>query len=200
MTSDAANIIALYERHARTWDAGRSRSLFEQDWLRRFLAELPPGAPILDIGCGSGEPIAGYFVRAGFSVHGVDSSPAMIELCKTRFPQSTWNVADMRRLSLGRTFAGILAWNSFLHLQPDEQRQMFSIFRKHAAPGAALMFTSGPREGVAMGTFGGEPLYHASLDPAEYEALLDAAGFNVVANVLEDPATAGHTIWLARSK
>lgn len=104
----------------------------------------------------------------------------------------------MRSLSLDRTFAGILAWDSFFHLQPGDQRRMFGVFRKHAAPNAALMFTSGPRDDVAMGTFGGEPLYHASLAPVEYRALLGEAGFDVVANVFEDPATGGHTIWLAR--
>ena len=39
-----------------------------------------------------------------------------------------------------------------------------------------------------MGTWQGEPLYHASLDPDEYHALLAADGFAVVAHVPEDPA------------
>ncbi|WP_423415023.1 methyltransferase domain-containing protein [Hyphomicrobium sp. B1] len=200
MTSDAANIIALYERHADTWDEVRSRSLFEREWLDRFLASIPPGGSILDIGCGSGEPIAGFFIRAGYRVHGVDSSQAMIARCKARFPQSDWRIADMRTIALGQTFDGILAWDSFFHLTQDDQRRMFAIFRAHAAPGAALMFTSGTENGVAMGTFGGEPLYHASLAPEEYRALLDAQGFEVVTYVENDPTAGGHTIWLARSK
>lgn len=198
MTSAADRIVDLYERRSREWDDARSRNLFERPWLQKFLELLPPAGSVLDIGCGSGEPIAGFFVRSGYSVHGVDSSPAMIAYCKDRFPDNAWDVADMRSLSLGRSFAGILAWDSFFHLRQDDQRRMFPIFRQHAAPNAALMFTSGPREGVAMGTFNGEPLYHASLDPAEYRRLLDEARFDVVANVFEDPATAGHTIWLAR--
>lgn len=200
MTSDAANIIALYERHAHTWDEVRSRSLFEKQWLERFRALVSPGGSILDVGCGSGEPIAGFLIRAGYDVHGVDSSQAMVALCKSRFPQSTWHIADMRSLALGQTFAGILAWDSFFHLTQADQSRMFTIFREHAAPCAALMFTSGPENGVAMGTFGGEPLYHASLAPDEYRALLDAHGFEIVAHVAEDATVGGHTIWLARSK
>jgi SAM-dependent methyltransferase len=200
MTSDADRIIGLYDRHAEAWDKDRSRRLFERPWLQRFAELLPPRGSILDIGCGSGEPIAGFFIRAGYRVHGVDSSPAMIAFCKERFPNETWDIADMRILSLGQTFDGLLAWDSFFHLCREDQRRMFSIFREHAASNAALMFTSGPSDGVAMGTYGGEPLYHASLSPDAYRALLDEHGFDVVANVVEDAAAGGHTIWLAQRR
>ena len=75
---------------------------------------------------------------------------------------------------------------------------MFPIFRKHAAPEAALMFTSGPSHGEAIGSFQGEALYHASLAPEEYERLLAANGFDVVDHVAEDQSCGGHTVWLAR--
>src|SRR5690349_20444304 len=111
MTSAADRIVDLYERRSREWDDRRSRNLFERPWLQKFLDLLPPAGSILDIGCGSGEPIAGFFIRAGYPVHGVDSSSAMIACCTKRFPDADWNVADIRNLSLGRTFAGILAWD-----------------------------------------------------------------------------------------
>jgi SAM-dependent methyltransferase len=200
MTSDADRIIGLYDRHAETWSGERSQSLLEKPWLKRFLELVPPGGSILDIGCGSGEPIASFVIRSGYRLHGIDSSPAMIALCKSRFPGNAWDVADMRALSLGATFDGLIAWDSFFHLCPDDQRRMFPIFRKHAAPGAALMFTSGASSGVEIGTYAGEPLYHASLDPHDYRALLEDNGFDVVANIFNDPDTGGHSIWLARLK
>jgi hypothetical protein len=75
---------------------------------------------------------------------------------------------------------------------------MFPIFKEHAAPLAALMFTSGPAHGETIGSFRGEPLYHASLDPAEYTSLLDENGFAVMAHAVEDPTCGFHTIWLAQ--
>jgi len=200
MADDADRIIELYDRHARAWETQRGRELFERPWLDRFLALVPRGGSVLDLGCGSGEPIARTLIEAGFGVTGVDSSPAMIALCESRFPDARWLVADMRGLSLGQRFDGILAWDSFFHLRPDDQRAMFGIFRDHAAPGAALLFTSGPRAGVAMGEWQGEPLYHASLDPDEYRALLAAHGFTVFAYVPEDPACGAHTVWLTRRR
>ncbi len=74
-----------------------------------------------------------------------------------------WAVADMRTLALGERFRGLVAWGSFFRLAHDDQRRMFLVFRAHAAPGAALLFTSGPSHGEAIGAYGGEPLYHASL-------------------------------------
>jgi trans-aconitate methyltransferase len=198
MSLEADRIASLYERHANAYDKLRGRDLCEKSWLDRFAALLPPHGAIVDIGCGMGEPIARYLIEAGHPVTGIDSSPALIETCRARFPEQSWRVADMRGLSLGRRFDGLIAWDSFFHLCPDDQRGMFGVFAAHAAPGAALMFTSGPADGIAMGTFEGEPLYHASLDAAEYRALLGNNGFDVVAHAVEDPSCGGHTVWLAR--
>ena len=143
MASEAERIIGLYDRHADEWDRERGRSLYEKAWLDRFLALLPQKASILDIGCGSAEPIARYLIERGCHLTGIDSSSTLVGMCKDRFPDQDWLVADMRTLSLDRRFDGILAWNSFFHLCPEDQRGMFPIFRRHAGTKAALMFTSG---------------------------------------------------------
>jgi SAM-dependent methyltransferase len=200
MADDAERITSLYDRHAHAWDGDRLKILFERPWLDRFLALLPRTGSILDIGCGSGEPIARHLIEAGYDLTGADSSPAMIEMCKSRFPNQNWLIEDMRILCLARRFEGLLAWDSFFHLRKDDQRKMFPIFRAHAAPNAALMFTSGPRDGEAMGTYRGEPLYHASLAEAEYWSLLDENGFDVVSHMAEDPACGGRTVWLAQGR
>ena len=53
---------------------------------------------------------------------------------------------------------------------------------------------------LADSSFGGEPIYHANLDPHEYRALLREHGFEEIAHVAEDPGCNGHTVWLARAK
>ena len=198
-SEEADRIIDLYQRKAADWIESRARTrLIEKTWLDRFQALLPPPGVVLDLGCGAAVPMAAYLIGLGHPVTGVDSSPAMVDACEKRFPAEEWIVGDMRRLALQRQFCGILAWDSFFHLDFDDQRLMFPVFRAHAAPNAALMFTSGPAHGEAIGEFGGEPLYHASLDAAEYRSLLDRNGFRVVAHVVEDPDCGGHTIWLAQ--
>jgi trans-aconitate methyltransferase len=172
--------------------------LIEKAWLERFLTLLPHEHKVLDLGCGTGVPIARYLTEHGCRVTGVDASSAMITMAADRFPEHGWLVADMRSLTLNREFDGILAWDSFFHLPAADQRRMFPIFKHHAAAGAALMFTSGPSAGEQIGRYRGEPLYHASLDSAEYRTILHDNGFDVVSHVVADPACGEHTIWLAR--
>ena len=199
MPSEADLIIGIYQRHADEWvKYQEGRKVIEQHWLDRFRELLPTQGSILDIGCGPGFPIAQNFIERGFGITGIDTSPQLLAVCEAKFPDQEWLLRDMRFLSLERQFDGLLAWNSFFHLTAEDQRLMFPVFSKHAARGAPLMFTGGPSFGTAMGTFGGEPLYHASLDPHEYRTLLADHGFDVVMYTPEDPAAGRMTIWLAR--
>lgn len=196
----AEDIIGFYRRHALEWVGDRSRQskFIEKAWLDRFTALIPPDSTILDLGCGPGKPMAAYLLSHRFKICGVDSSPEMIAMARDNFPGSEWLIADMRQLALDRRFAGVTAWDSFFHLDFDDQRRMFPVFRAHAAPGAPLLFTSGPRHGEAIGELHGEPLYHASLDPDEYRGLLTANGFKVIDARMEDPDCGGHSVWLAQ--
>ncbi len=197
MTSKS-DVWPLYQRHAAQFDAKRGRNLFERGWLDLMLSHLPPAATVLDLGCGMGEPIARYLIETGCRVTGVDAAPALIALCRHRFPEHSWITTDMRGLDLGKRFDAVIAWNSLFHLSADEQRAIFEVFARHCAPAAALMFTSGPEAGESIGELEGEPLYHASLAPDEYRALLAGAGFEVIRHVAEDADCNGHTVWLAR--
>jgi hypothetical protein len=104
----------------------------------------------------------------------------------------------MRTLDLREQFDAILAWNSFFHLNLRDQRRVLSVFKRHAAPRAALMFTSGDARGERIGSYHGEPLFHASFSAREYRALLKSKGFRVTDHVANDPECGGHTVWLAR--
>ncbi|MES2710280.1 MAG: class I SAM-dependent methyltransferase [Pseudomonadota bacterium] len=199
--ASAGQIIGLYRRHARAWSEARGELLGgEAPWLEKFLHPLPEHAEILDLGCGSGRPIAAHLIGLGHLLTGVDASPQLLAMARDMAPDQRWLAADMRRLVLGRRFDGVLAWDSFFHLTHADQRAMFPVFAAHVEPGGTLMFTAGPAHGVAMGTLFGEPLFHASLSPDEYRQHLDAHGFDVLDHVAEDPDCGGHTVWLARRR
>lgn len=196
--TDATRIIQLYERHASAWIAARGTGLFcEAAWLTRVTDLIPAGSRVLDLGCGAGAPIAAHLIQRGYAITGVDTSPTLVRHCRSHFPEQAWLVQDMRTLALDDRFHAILAWDSFFHLTADDQRRMFPIFARHAGEGAALLFNTGPAHGEAIGAWQGEPLYHASLDGAEYRALLHENGFEVVDHAVADDRAGGRTVWLA---
>ena len=198
MTASADDTRRIYERQAAAYDASRSRALFEARWLARFTASLSPGARVLDLGCGAGEPIARWFIAEGFDVTGVDFAAPMLDIARTRWPDGDWRQADMRTLDLGETFDGIVAWNSFFHLRPEEQRPCIAHMARHLAPGGALLLTVGPKAREASGTVQGETVYHASLSPAEYATCLEAHGLRLTGFLAEDPDTNQHSVLMAR--
>lgn len=197
MTPD--DILPTYARHARAFAANRAKTLFERGWLDRALNHAP-GRLVLDLGCGSGDPIARYLSDRRAQITGVDATPQMVEMFQALLPDHEAIEADMRGLDLNRKFDVVLAWNSFFHLSPEDQRDMFAVFAAHAAPGAVLMFTSGPDAGEAIGQIEDSPVYHSSLSPDEYRDLLSAHGFEELAFTPEDPRCDYHTIWLARKR
>jgi len=187
----------VYARQAERFAAARSRALVERAWLDRFRALVPPGGRILDVGCGTGEPIAAYLAQAGHPLTGVDFAAPMLALARRRFPDGDWRCADMRTLALPERFAGIVGWDSFFHLTADEQRATLPRLAAHLAPGGALLLTVGPRAGEVVGHVGSERVYHASLSPVEYGEILARLGLAIVRFVPEDPACGGHSVLLA---
>ncbi|MDJ1018416.1 MAG: methyltransferase domain-containing protein [Paracoccaceae bacterium] len=198
MTADPGSTREVYERQAESYDAARSRAFFEARWLTAFGDALPRGGRVLDLGCGAGQPIAAWLIAEGFQLIGADFSEAMLALARARWPNGDWRVADMRALDFPDRFDGIVAWDSFFHLTPDEQRDCIPDLARHLAPGGRLLVTVGPKAGEVTGTVGGETVYHASLSPAEYAQRLEDAGLRMTAFVAEDPGCDLHTILMAQ--
>lgn len=187
----------VYERSAEQFDRDRARDGREDIWLERFTENLLEGAHILDLGCGSGEPIAAWLLGHGYRVTGVDYSEPMLKIARERLPGAAWVLNDMRDLTIDGAFDGIISWHGSFHLSQDEQRKLIPKLAKLLNPGGALMMTIGPEDGEVTGTIGGETVYHASLHPDEYRARLEALGFTEITleNSLDD---GGPFVLLAR--
>ena len=198
----ASSIADIYERHAERYDARRrgSKTFLEAGWMARFLALARPGGRILDMGCGSGFPIAAHLIEHGFSVEGVDIAEAMIALCRQNWPDQTWRVGDMRDIELTGPYDGALAWHSSFHLPGLDQAALIARVGDALTPGAPFMFTSGDGEGVAWGDMFGDALFHASLAPEHFESTLGAAGLEILEQRFWDETCGGASVWLTRKR
>jgi ubiquinone/menaquinone biosynthesis C-methylase UbiE len=198
MSADPESTREVYETVASAYDANRSHVMFEARWLARFTACLPSGGHVLDLGCGTGDPIARWFLAEGFTVTGVDFAQAMLDIARSRWPDGDWRQADMRELDLPDRFDGLIAWNSFFHLTRDEQRACLPRMCAHLKDGGSLLVTVGHSDGEVTGTVAKETVYHASLSPAEYTAILQENGLRLTGFLAEDPECQSHTVLMAR--
>jgi cyclopropane fatty-acyl-phospholipid synthase-like methyltransferase len=88
-------------------------------WLS---GQLPAGARVLDVGCGTGLPTARQLADDGHRVTGIDLSPAMLKLYRDNVPEGECHrldLADLDAAGLGR-FDGVVAFFSLLMLPRQE--------------------------------------------------------------------------------
>ncbi len=187
-----------YDAIADEWHAHRRR-FGARKYVDLILEGLQPGARILDLGCGTGEPIALYLVRKGFRVVGVDESAAMLEIARRVVPEAELIRADMRDVKLGGCFDAAVAWDSVFHVARAHHRAVFRKISGLLAPGGRLLLSAGGsgHTGFTSEMFG-HTFFYSGYGPAETLRLLRAEGFAVELCEEDDPSSRGHLAVVVR--
>jgi len=86
--------------------------------LKGFLASLPSGSSILELGCGAGNHSA-EMLAAGFSVRATDGSPEMAEIASRRLGQRL-DAMRFDQLDEHEAYDGVWASACLLHVPRDE--------------------------------------------------------------------------------
>jgi SAM-dependent methyltransferase len=129
---DAGAPVELY----RILEAGDEPGLIDR--------EIPQGAEILELGCGSGR-ITHPLIALGRRVVAVDFNPEMLEL----IDGAETIEARIQDLDLGRTFGGVLLMSNLINNHdPDERLALLRTCRRHvAANGVVLIERYDPESG-----------------------------------------------------
>ena len=150
-------------------------------WLLDRVAALADGTPVVDVGTGPGH-VAAYLAAAGADVTGVDLSPAMVEEARRRFPDTSYEVGDLRRLSrpaTGPAWAAVVAWYSLIHLAASELPEAVRALVRPLAPGGWLVLAlhAGAEVRHVGDWFGHEVDLDVVLhDPSHVVSVVTAAG------------------------
>jgi SAM-dependent methyltransferase len=205
-----------YDDIAERWHAHvRAKTYVDRVllYVDKVLEGLPSGASVLDLGCGTGNPIAKYIVQKGFRLVGVDQSKKMLEIAKNEIPEAEFIHGDMVEIEFAGIFAAAVAWDSVFHV---ERRHHPAIFRKLAhslKPGARLFLSVGGSgcdatiedsasdwggvEGFTSEMFG-HTFFYSGYEPDVTRRLLEAEGFEIELWEVDDPSSRGHIAAIAR--
>lgn len=167
----------------------------EQTYVDLFLQMLPKSASILDVGCGSGYPIASYIINKGYRLTGVDSSKKLLAIAERNCPAMRCIFGDLRTIKFAENFDGIIEWWALFHLPKAAHENMIQRFASWLKPGGILQFTTGDSAYEEMhNDMLDQELWFYSLAPDKYERYLEQNDFKIIFCENDQPQ---HLVWMA---
>lgn len=198
-----------YDLIADEWDKNLIRDARVErtlGYVNRVLDTLPPGASVLDLGCGTGNPYARHIIDRGFRVLGVDQSQKMLTIAQRVIPEAELFHADMIDVRLNEKFAAAIVWDSAFHVSRAYHP---AIYRKVAAvleSGARMLLSVGGEGAQSLdSTFPGltsqmygVTFFYDAYEPRLARQLVESAGFEIELWEVDDPSSRGHIAVIAR--
>ena len=132
-----------YSKLAKIYDALYSFKNYEAEAkrLHEIIAEkkTSPGNALLDVACGTGNHLA--FLKKLYAVEGVDLTPEMLEVARTRHPEIMFHQGDMRTFELARRFDIVTClFSSIGYMRsPQDLRAATINMARHLNPGGVLI-------------------------------------------------------------
>lgn len=170
-----------YEGHAATFIRCRSKGIngVGAASVRQWAQSLPPGATVLDTGCGSGDPISRALADQGLTVYGIDASPSMVQTFEQNFPGNPIACEAIEdSLFFNRQFDAIVAWGLLFLLPGETQKAILQKMANALRTGGRLLFTAPAKTMKWEDAITG--LKSISLGAERYKELLTASGLSVI--------------------
>jgi SAM-dependent methyltransferase len=137
--------LQFYRRNAEAYAKREITSRHAR--LTKFLAVLPPGAAILELGCGAGGDTAEMIAR-GYDVTPTDGSPEMAAVASRKLgrPVGTLLFHDLDAVE---AYDGVWANACLLHVPRDQLADVLSLIHRALKPGGAFYasYKSGDGDG-----------------------------------------------------
>jgi SAM-dependent methyltransferase len=171
---------AIAERRAE-W-ASRTRTDERERYTAVLLNALPPGATVLELGCGVGVPTTQRLAQR-FAVTGVDISAQHIALARRNVPAATFVQADMAALDFPpASFDAVAAFYSIIHVPREEHPGLVHDIASWLRPGGLLVATmgAGSTEAAVEPDWLGVPMYFSHFDGATNQRLVAEAGLQII--------------------
>jgi SAM-dependent methyltransferase len=176
-------VAAGYDKIAQRyleWSALRP-SAVRLHYLERAMGLIPPGADVLELGCGAGIPMT-RALAADRDVTGVDISAAQIEMARRNVPAATFMQADMTTIDFPPgSFDAVVAFYSLTHVPRDEQPALLRNIRAWLRPGGLFLASMGADASPddVEEDWLGVPMFFSHFGARRNRRLVEEAGLSV---------------------
>jgi cyclopropane fatty-acyl-phospholipid synthase-like methyltransferase len=173
-------------------------------WLNKLLDRLQPGAAVLDLGCGSGDP-ADVAIAQQHQVTGIDISQAQITRARQNVPSGTFLQADLAAVTFpAATFDAVVSFYTLEHLPREEHLTILQRISDWLKPGGLLLLaTEASETGGALGTWLDVPMYFSSFDAETVMRMVGEAGLAIRETAVESQQEQGQAVsylWVLAQK
>lgn len=158
--------------------------------LKAFIAALPKGAHVLDLGCGPGKS-ASAMSKVGFQVTATDASPEMVAVAREKFAVNA-QLQSFSELAATNTYDGVFANFSLLHARISDFPGHLNRVKQALKPGGLLHLGMKTGSGERRDSLGRHYAYYSEDELITY---LTTADFHdiLVTRIGDSPGLAGQT-------
>jgi 2-polyprenyl-3-methyl-5-hydroxy-6-metoxy-1,4-benzoquinol methylase len=174
-------------------------------WLGELTRRVPAGGSVLDLGCGSGIPVARTLDAAGYRVTGVDISEVQVRRARAHAPGARFVRADLTDPAFTPggpgSFDAVVCLYALIHLPLDEQPPLLRRIAGWLRPGGWFLATTGHRAWTGVDEDwlgGGAPMWWSHADVATNRRWIGEAGLTVVREEFVPEGQGGHALFWAR--
>ncbi|MGW1160130.1 class I SAM-dependent methyltransferase [Streptomyces sp. NPDC002519] len=129
-----------YDAVSLRYDEAYGAETKYQSLLVDLCRRIPAGGTVLDLGCGSGVPVARTLTEVGYQVTGVDISEMQIRRARERVPQAKFVHADATAVSFGAaSFDAVVSFFALIHIPLAEQPPLLRKIAGWLRPGGCFV-------------------------------------------------------------
>jgi len=172
--------MSIYDKVGYTYDSMRRD--VGVNVIRQEVETLGNEIKVLDLGCGTGHPIAKAISPIVEQYCGIDNSQPMLDAYLKNVQKADCRLLDMSELELTQgKWDFIFSWGAICHLPIELQQKTMATVSRLLNPGGRFLFTSGKEEaGEYTGSVGEYTVYHYSMGRSAYTEFLKKKNMELI--------------------
>jgi SAM-dependent methyltransferase len=193
-----------YDALSLRYDQAYGAETKYQLWISELSGRIPAGGTVLDLGCGSGVPVARALATVGHRVTGVDISEVQIRRARELVPQAEFIRADATAVDFGpASFDAVVSFYALIHIPLEEQLPLLQKVAGWLRPGGWFLGTTGHRAWTGVDEDwlgGGTAMWWSHADAATNRTWITQAGLMVEQEEFVPEGEGGHALFWARRR